>query len=615
MRKILSRIRSKLLIAFAAVVTLPLVIVAIYSTSKTLRELDLSALASAADAAQRAARRVDAALATAQMDVLDFGQNQSLPPLLAEPRSSGQSDPGRLRAERQLRVLMETSPVYRRALCADRKGRVVLRYPIGERTMTGEWYPAADSVKETTFFQEAAGLLAGEVRVTIEPEVAEITFAAQVFVKRHQAIGVVALTFTPEGLLSGPGPVDGGGRAALLDRNGKPIWSSHARTGSLADEEREIVLGDLGGAFHRGEGLILGYARVTPSHDDPESWILVREVPEADLTDRVRTFRGVFAAVLVGALLLALVLSLHLSRQLTGPLHTLEEGAKRMAAGDLETEVVVESEDEIQDLAGEFNTMARQLRELTGGLERKVAEKVAERERLEVQLLQSERLSSIGMLAAGVAHEIHNPLAAISMYAQMLKEKADGPDQREKLKIILEHIDRISEITRGLLDFSRQRDGEFGPVDLHETLAATLRLVQPELDRQGVQTDLQRCPDLPAVRAQGQQLQQALLNIVMNASQAMPQGGTLTVSTRLLAKEGKAEVVIQDTGSGIGKKDLGRVFDPFFTTKEPGTGTGLGMAVTYGIVQSHQGQIEVDSKPERGTRVTIRLPLSEGGWG
>jgi signal transduction histidine kinase len=219
----------------------------------------------------------------------------------------------------------------------------------------------------------------------------------------------------------------------------------------------------------------------------------------------------------------------------------------------------------------------------------------------------------VGLLAAGVAHEIHNPLATISMYAQMLKEKARDEAQSEKLQAILDHIDRISEITRGLLDFSRHSDGAVGPVDLHGTLEKTIRLAGPSISRQDIQVELQRCPEALSVRGEEMQLQQAFLNILMNASQAMPDGGTLRIGTRRLSGEGMAEVEFEDTGPGIDGKDLERVFDPFFTTKEPGEGTGLGLAVTYGIVQSHRGQIEIDSEPGKGTRVTIRLPLSEGG--
>jgi two-component system NtrC family sensor kinase len=599
MRPIFSSIRNKLLVAFAAVVSVPLVIVAIYGTQKTLGEIGQSALEGADDEMQDLARQCERDLRQARDALGALAADRSIGDLAEETDVADTSTQARGLARQQVRgMLQERSESIGSILYADREGNVILRED-GEGSADG----GAASVREHPFFQSASAALTDTVVFSFEE--GEIIYATP-----GPAEGVIAVTLPVSRMFSKSEAGLAG--AALVDGEGSFLWTAPGLDRSaVRGEEMKHVLGLEGGAFQLGRGAILAHAKIRPH--EGENWVLMRQVPEAAITESVRAFRLVFGGVLAGAILLALMMSLILSRQLLRPVGVMEEGARRMARGDLETGLDVRSEDELQGLAEEFNTMARQLRELTTGLERKVEEKVAERERLEIQLLQSERLSSVGLLAAGVAHEIHNPLATISMYAQMLQEKASDGAQAEKLQVILDHIDRISEITRGLLDFSRHSDGAVGPVDLHGTLEKTIRLVGPNISRQGVQIDLQTCPETLSVRGEEMQLQQAFLNILMNALQAMPGGGTLRIATRRLADGGLAEVEFEDTGPGIDRKDLARVFDPFFTTKEPGEGTGLGLAVTYGIVKSHRGQIEIDSEPGEGCRVTLRLPLSEGG--
>ncbi|MCZ6689819.1 MAG: ATP-binding protein [Planctomycetota bacterium] len=616
MRGILSRIRNKLLIAFAAVVTLPLVIVAIYGTRRTLEELDRSALEAAARTAAQSGRRLENILAAAQTDLLSLSQDPSLRAYVEVPDIPARRSQLLREAIRQtwerFKSIVEARPFYKEFLYSDEAGVVILRHHSGGRTYQGVAVPLrAETVTDRPFFAAAQSVGPGKILVTANPGIDAITYGTRVSVLRYRSRGIAALGLRPLSILNASGAGIEAEASALIDDRGKRIVSTGRMDVWLDSIEEENPWKATNGAFHVPDGSILAYARITPLHNSPQTWVLVRHVAETDLTGPASSFRSVFTGVLIGALLLALVLSLALSRQLTGPIRTLEEGARRLAAGDLETVIEVESQDELQVLAAEFNRMARQLKELTGGLERKVEEKVAERESLELQLLQSERLSSIGLLAAGVAHEIRNPLAAISMYAQMMEERATDLEDKERLKVILEHIDRISEITRGLLDFSRQTDGGYGSVDLHATLEASMRLFQPSLDEIGVKTEIDLAEDLPLVRGQGTQLQQAIVNILMNATQAMPDGGVIRVGTRHLPKDGLVEIVFEDTGVGIGKKDLGRVFDPFFTTKEPGEGTGLGLAVTYGIINSHGGQIEVSSKRAEGTRVTVRLPVAE----
>ncbi len=238
---------------------------------------------------------------------------------------------------------------------------------------------------------------------------------------------------------------------------------------------------------------------------------------------------------------------------------------------------------------------------------------VTERIELEEQLVQADKLSSIGLLAAGVAHEVNTPLAVISSYAQMLaKQVADDPRRAKILDKITTQTFRASEIVNSLLNFSRTATRDLTPVDLRKTIADTLSFVEPQLREVRVVTEVQFDPEASSVLGNTGKLQQVFLNLFLNARDAMAGGGRLTVRTRVLERaegEAAAEIVVSDTGDGIDPEHLKRIFDPFGTTKGPTHGTGLGLAVTYGIIQEHSGKITVESKPGQGASFRVELPL------
>jgi PAS domain S-box-containing protein len=229
-----------------------------------------------------------------------------------------------------------------------------------------------------------------------------------------------------------------------------------------------------------------------------------------------------------------------------------------------------------------------------------------EREKLERQLLQSDKLATIGQLAAGVAHEINNPLANISLYAQMLSEeiKAGKPDIK-KLEIIEEQVDVAAKIVNSLLEFSRQREPEISHINVNREITKVLDIIGHQFA--GIEVIRDFDPDLPEISADPTQIQQVFINIITNAIQAMPNGGRIVISTK--KKEDKVEIKISDTGVGIPKEHLSKIFDPFFTTKEIGRGTGLGLSICYGIIERHNGTISVESEVGKGTTVTVELPL------
>jgi two-component system, NtrC family, sensor kinase len=241
-----------------------------------------------------------------------------------------------------------------------------------------------------------------------------------------------------------------------------------------------------------------------------------------------------------------------------------------------------------------------------------IVDDITERIDLESQLSQAEKLSSVGLLAAGVAHEVNTPLAVISSYAQMLAKQLHGD---EKQSVLLEKITRqtfrASEIVNSLLNFSRTSGAEFGDVDLNRVIKDTLTLLEHQFKTARIKVQEDFYPELPMIHGNTGKLQQVFLNLFLNAKDAMSGGGTLTIST---LNGHHVQVRVADTGSGIAQEHIHRIYDPFFTTKnKPKTGhsggTGLGLSVTYGIIQEHAGKIRVDSSPGRGTTFIMEFPL------
>src|SRR5208283_3134455 len=232
---------------------------------------------------------------------------------------------------------------------------------------------------------------------------------------------------------------------------------------------------------------------------------------------------------------------------------------------------------------------------------------VTQRERMEEQMSQTEKLTSLGLLAAGVAHEVNTPLAVISNYIQMLaKQMPDGDPRHSIIEKIVKQTFRASEIVNNLLSFSRTGAGELADVDLNRVVEETLSLVAHPLKTSQIRVVKQLSDGLPPVRGSANKLQQVFLNLFLNARDAMPTGGLLEVRTA--AHNGGVEIEVVDTGNGIPREHIHKIFDPFFTTKATGRGTGLGLSVTYGIIKEHAGRIDVRSTPGRGTSFHVEFP-------
>jgi len=272
-------------------------------------------------------------------------------------------------------------------------------------------------------------------------------------------------------------------------------------------------------------------------------------------------------------------------------------------------------------LASSFNAMSRQLREARNEvnawartLEDRVEQKTHELTGAHEEMSRVERMASIGKLAAVVAHEINNPLAGILTYAKLLKKresKAQTGDREniEMFDLIESESRRCGEIVRNLMTFGRPSSMNYEPADLNSILDRCKRLVNHQLELKNIEVQLNLAGDLAPVRCDPGQIEQVLLALVMNAIDAMPDGGRLTLGTRKAASGTDVQLEVRDDGVGMPPEILKNMFEPFFTTKERGRGLGLGLAISRQIVERHQGRIEVKSEPGRGTVFTITLPM------
>ncbi len=334
------------------------------------------------------------------------------------------------------------------------------------------------------------------------------------------------------------------------------------------------------------------------------------------------------------ALLLIALLSWFFVWQVVGrPVKALERGTERLAAGDLGYQIEVHSKDEIGDLATSFNDMSRQLHSehdenvaWTRTLEQRVEQKTRELKRAHEHALHTEKMASIGKMAAVLAHEINNPLSGILTYAKLLRKWMDREETgrkemvrddagvarrqeiREALDLIASESRRCGDLVKNLLTFSRTTPMNLQPVNLNQVVERSLRLVQHQLDLAGIQVQPQLDPDLPPVLCDAAQIEQVLLALIMNALDALPQGGNLWLTTSFSREPSWVRIVVRDDGSGIPPEILPRIFEPFLTTKETGRGVGLGLAISHSILERHSGNIEVQSEVGRGTTFTVTLP-------
>jgi len=330
--------------------------------------------------------------------------------------------------------------------------------------------------------------------------------------------------------------------------------------------------------------------------------------------------------IIYGASFIALIsvfLCFILWRFVTKPLSLLEEGMKNIAKGNLEHRIEIRSRDEMGLLAETFNAMAQELKESrhkleqwTKCLEEEVEKKTIEIKKAQEQLMNAEKLASLGRMAAGFAHELNSPLTGIITFAHLIMKRLPETDKdnREDLQVIIDQAERCSKIIKGLLGFSRRTGYEVTLTDINSLIERTVSMVKNQARFHNIEFRLNLDRSLPQIKVDSHQIEQVFLNLLINAADAMNERGTITIASRLLKDPEDPsrefiELEFTDTGPGIPEEYLSKIFEPFFTTKPPGKGTGLGLSVSYGIIKRHGGTIFVKSSPGKGASFFIRLPV------
>jgi len=337
------------------------------------------------------------------------------------------------------------------------------------------------------------------------------------------------------------------------------------------------------------------------------------EAPYIDLRNKV--VYSFFGIGILGVFLV-LLLSFFITTGIIRPLREMVWATRKIAEGDLSLELSISSKDEIGQLAESFNHMLirlkqarRELEDYGRTLEEKVEQRSQQLKKIQAQLMQSEKLASLGRLASGVAHEINSPLTGILTFSHLLMRKLkDNPELQRELELIVRETTRVSTIVRGLLDFARESKPQKRPCNINELIVHTLSLVEHQSVFHDIRIVKNLDPQVAMVLLDANQIQQVFMNILLNAADAMPAGGTLTITSTMAPEDSFVQVRFADTGTGIPEKNLHRIFDPFFTTKADKKGTGLGLAVSYGIIERHRGHIEVQSEEGKGTTFNIKLP-------
>lgn len=397
------------------------------------------------------------------------------------------------------------------------------------------------------------------------------------------------------------------GYAFLIDKSGRNIAHPYFKPYRYSLENypdpslRELVLEMMNGGADWRQYIFEGEEKVAAFSAVPATgWSLAVTVPSAELKKEAEAIQTRVVQVAAGAFVFALLGVSVLSYYLLRPVRNLVAATHQIASGDLTHDIPVQSRDELGDLTHSFNRMVRNL------------------SRIQRELVQSEKLISLGRLSAGVAHEIRNPLNAMKgAVVHMQRRRADDPLIQEYTRLVSEEIDRLNRFVTEFLYFAKQAQPVLMPTDINRLILSIQNLFGGHAREKGIHFKNQLADGLPLLKVDPQQIEQVLLNILINAMDAMPSGGRLTTSSSPFRsqddkeREDRVRIIVEDTGIGIPAENLHSIFDPFFSTKD--TGTGLGLPLSLGIIEAHGGVLQVQSKPGRGTAVIIELPMESNG--
>jgi len=359
------------------------------------------------------------------------------------------------------------------------------------------------------------------------------------------------------------------------------------------------------------EGVNLGWLYI----GRPMSLVNAISKAQEDIQTGIDQKRKMYiAALAVVSIVISVVIATIFSKRITKQIDLLRKGAETISDGNLDYRLKINSGDEIEVLANQFNAMAAKLHESYQTLEKKVEERTRELKESQEAMIQQEKMVGIGQLAAGIAHELNTPLGTIIGYAQMLREDlAAQPSVNGSLgdvDEIIEQTGRCRDLVKNLLNFSRRSTTEKSPADINGIVRKILSLVEHDSEMKRVRIHTYLDQKLPKTKVNENEIAQVVLNLANNAVDSMPDGGDLCVRTSYDEESDRVCIEVHDTGVGINESDRTRVFEPFFTTKDIGKGTGLGLSICYKIVENHMGSMEFDSVIGQGTTFRVFIPVN-----
>ncbi|HHO75452.1 MAG TPA: HAMP domain-containing protein [Deltaproteobacteria bacterium] len=368
----------------------------------------------------------------------------------------------------------------------------------------------------------------------------------------------------------------------------------------VSKEVYDMVIVDgkewIGRAFVVNDWYISAYA---PIHDIDGKIIgmLYTGILEAKYRDMKRETTWMFFGITTLGMIIAFFISFSMGQGIIRRIRILKQATQAISSGNLEYQLPPGRSSGFDILDEAFNNMAKSLKDRDERLQKAFQ-----------RITRTERLASLGQMAAGVAHEINNPLGGILLYSNLVLEEMENNDtSRDNMEKIIYQTNRCKKIVQNLLDFARTPSGDMRPLKINDVIMMSLHLVKDQSMFLGIEIKTDLAEDLPEIRGDLSRLEEVFLNLFINASDAMEAKGVLRISTRL-SSTNSVKISISDTGKGIDKAYLPHIFEPFFTTKDPGQGTGLGLSITYGIIQKHNGLIDVESKPGKGTTFVITMP-------
>jgi two-component system NtrC family sensor kinase len=329
--------------------------------------------------------------------------------------------------------------------------------------------------------------------------------------------------------------------------------------------------------------------------------VLYTGILEAKYRDIQREMIWINLGITTLGMIIAFIISLYLGNTIIKRIRILKKATEAIASGNLDYKLSPDKISGFDILDEAFNDMARSLKDRNDLLQK-----------MHNQLAKTEKLTALGEMAAGVAHEINNPLGGILLYSSIvLEDLPEDSPLRGNIQKVIYQTNRCKEIVQSLLDFARTPTGEMLPLQINQIINVSLNLVRDQSMFHGIEIETRLADNLPEVRGDRSRLEEVFLNLFINAADAMKGGGKLMIVTKL-STNNSIIISISDTGKGIDKELISHIFEPFFTTKEPGQGTGLGLSIAYGIIRKHSGTIDAECKPGKGTTFIISLPSYKG---